>query len=272
MTLTAFKVSGAFTQSNNCKGNLAAGASCTLTVNFNPTTAGTFNGTVAITHSGVGSPQIVPVVGNARTVFYLSPASVDYGQVQVHTPVLGYLGLANNGNSNVTVKSITVLGTDFKLTKNGCPSVFPPFLGCADVEITFTPTTKGLRTGTATVVVSDSATPLVGTLQGMGVSAGVGTLSTGTLTFAEQTVGTTSSAQTLTLTNTGTGILTFGTISASTQFVQTHTCTNTLAAGASCTISVRFAPTLQGILEGTLTVQDDGAGSPHTVALSGIGQ
>jgi len=272
MTLTAFKVSGAFTQSNNCKGNLAAGASCTLTVNFNPTTAGTFNGTVAITHSGVGSPQIVPVVGNARTVFYLSPASVDYGQVQVHTPVLGYLGLGNNGNSNVTVKSITVLGTDFKLTKNGCPSVFPPFLGCADVEITFTPTTKGLRTGTATVVVSDSATPLVGTLQGMGVSAGVGTLSTGTLTFAEQTVGTTSSAQTLTLTNTGTGILTFGTISASTQFVQTHTCTNTLAAGASCTISVRFAPTLQGILEGTLTVQDDGAGSPHTVALSGIGQ
>jgi hypothetical protein len=272
MTLTAFKVSGAFTQSNNCKGNLAAGASCTLTVNFNPTTAGTFNGTVAITHSGVGSPQIVPVVGNARTVFYLSPASVDYGQVQVHTPVLGYLGLANNGNSNVTVKSITVLGTDFKLTKNGCPSVFPPFLGCADVEITFTPTTKGLRTGTATVVVSDSATPLVGTLHGMGVSAGVGTYSTGTLTFAEQTVGTTSSAQTLTLTNTGTGILTFGTISASTQFVQTHTCTNTLAAGASCTISVRFAPTLQGILEGTLTVQDDGAGSPHTVALSGIGQ
>ena len=272
MTLTAFKVSGAFTQSNNCKGNLAAGASCTLTVNFNPTTAGTFNGTVAITHTGVGSPQIIPVVGNARTVFYLSPASVDYGQVQVHTPVLGYLGLANNGNSNVTVKSITVPGTDFKLTKNGCPSVFPPFLGCADVEITFTPTAKGLRTGTATVMVSDSATPLVGTLQGMGVSAGVGTLSTGTLTFAEQTVGTTSSAQTLTLTNTGTGILTFGTISASTQFVQTHTCTNTLAAGASCTISVRFAPTLQGILEGTLTVQDDGAGSPHTVALSGIGQ
>jgi hypothetical protein len=214
----------------------------------------------------------VPIVGTASTVFYLSPASVNYGQVQVKTPLLGYLGLANNGNSNVTVKSITVQGTDFKLTKNGCPSVFPPFYGCADVEITFTPTATGLRTGTATVVVSDSSTPLVGTLQGIGVSAGVGTLSAGSLTFAEQAVGTTSTAHTLTLKNTGAGVLTLGTISASTQFVQTHTCTTKLAAGSSCTISVRFAPTLQGILQGTLTVQDDGAGSPHTVALSGIGQ
>jgi len=272
ITLTAFKVSSGFTQSNNCKGNLAPGASCTLTVKFAPTQAGTFNGTVSITHTGVGSPQVVPVVGNARTIFYLYPAPDDFGQVQVHTSLLGYLELANNGGSNVTVNSITVQGTDFTLTKNGCPSVFTPFFGCYEVEITFTPTATGLRTGTATVVVSDSSTPLVGTLQGIGVSAGVGTLSAGTLTFAEQSVGTTSTAQILTLTNTGTGVLTLGTISASTQFVQTHTCTTTLAAGASCTISVRFAPTLQGILEGTLTVQDDGAGSPHTIALSGIGQ
>jgi len=273
MTLTTFTASAGFTQSNNCKGKLTAGASCTLTVNFKPAAAGTFNGTISIAHSGVGSPQVVPVVGSATTVFLLNPASVDYGQVQVHTTSLGFLGLANNGNGgNVTVKSITVEGSDFKLTKDGCPSVFPPFMGCGDVEITFTPSATGLRTGTATVVVSDSNTPLVGTLQGIGVSAGVGTLSSGSVTFAEQTVGTTSGAQILTLTNTGTGVLTLGTISASTQFVQTHTCGSTLAAGAKCTISVRFAPTLEGVLEGTLTVLDDGTGSPHTVALSGIGQ
>jgi hypothetical protein len=214
----------------------------------------------------------VPVLGNASTSFYLSPASVNYGQVQVNTSLLGYLGMANQSNSNVTVESITVQGADFKLTKNGCPPVFPPFLGCAHVEITFTPTAKGLRTGTATVTVSDSTTPLVGTLQGIGVSAGIGSLSTTALTFGEQGVGTTSTAQTLTLTNTGTGVLTLGTITASTQFAQTNICATKLAAGASCTISVSFAPTLQGILDGTLTVQDDGAGSPHTVALSGIGQ
>lgn len=272
MTLSAFQVSSGFTQSNNCNGKLATHASCTLTVNFAPTQAGTFNGTVSITHTGVGSPQVVPVVGNARTIFYLTPVPLTYGQVQLHTPLLGYLALNNNGGSSVTVKSITVQGTDFKLTKNGCPSVLPPFYGCGDVEITFTPGATGARTGTATVTVSDSTAPFVNTLQGIGVSAGVGTLSTSTFTFAEQSIGTTSTAHTVTVKNTGTGVLTLGAISASTQFVQTHTCTATLVAGASCTISVRFAPTLPGILEGTVTIQDDGAGSPHTVALSGIGQ
>jgi len=76
----------------------------------------------------------------------------------------------------------------------------------------------------------------------------------------------------LTLRNTGTGILTLGTVGASAQFSQSNTCKTTLAVGASCVISVRFAPTLQGMLVGSLTVQDDGAGSPHTVALSGLGQ
>jgi hypothetical protein len=36
-------------------------------------------------------------------------------------------------------------------------------------------------------------------------------------------------------------------------------------------VSVIFAPSLRGMLDGSLTIQDDGAGSPHTVALSGIG-
>jgi hypothetical protein len=180
--------------------------------------------------------------------------------------------LANGGNSNVTVESITVQGADFKLTKNGCPTVFSPLEGCAEVEITFTPSATGLRTGTAMVKVSDSSTSLVATLQGIGVSQGVGTLSAESLTFVEQDVGTISAPQTVTLTNTGTGVLTLASISASTQFVQRNTCGKTLAAGAKCTISVSFAPTLQGILEGTLTVQDDGVGSPHTVSLSGIGQ
>ena len=106
-------------------------------------------------------------------------------------------GVAFTGEGNLVQEatgfehSITVQGTDFKLTKNGCPSVSPPLWGCADIEITFTPTATGLRTGTATVVSSASSTPLIGTLQGIGVSAGVGTLSAGSLTFGEQAVGTT---------------------------------------------------------------------------------
>jgi len=272
MTITSFKVGGPFTQSNDCNGGLAAGASCTLTVNFAPTQDNTSTGSVTITHSGVGSPQIEPVIGNPIPSFYLDPASWNYGQVPVQAPTLGYIGLSNNSGASITIDRIKVTGTDFKLTKNGCPNVLPPHIGCADVEITFTPSAIGTRNGTATVTVSGIPTPFTAPLQGVGISAGIGTLSSTAVSFSQQAVGTTSAPQTLVLTNTGTGVLTLGPIAASTQFTTTNNCPATLAANASCNVYVSFAPTFVGILEGTLTLQDDGSGSPHTASLSGIGQ
>ena len=56
------------------------------------------------------------------------------------------------------------------------------------------------------------------------------------------------------------------------QFSDSTTCGSSLGAGANCQISIKFSPTLQGMLLGSVTVQDDGAGSPHTVTLSGIGK
>ena len=272
MTLSSFTVSGPFTQTNNCSGTLAAGTSCTMTVSFQPTAAGTINGTISILHSGVGSPQVVPLVGISQDIFQLNPTTVQFAQQQVGTSVIGYGGMGNYANyGSITVNSVTVQGSDFKLSKNGCPSIFPPYLGCGDIEISFTPSQTGLRTGTLAVLASDSSSAHVATLQGTGVSAGVGSLSVGTLGFGTQKVGTTSPPETVTLTNTGTGVLTLMGIATSSQFTETSTCATTLAAGASCVVSVIFAPSLRGMLDGSLTIQDDGAGSPHTVALSGIG-
>jgi hypothetical protein len=71
----------------------------------------------------------------------------------------------------------------------------------------------------------------------------------------------------VTLTNAATTTLTVGTVSITGNFARTTTCGRTLAAGASCTISVTFTPTAAGALTGTLTV-----GTIGTVALSGTGQ
>ncbi len=273
MTLTSFTVAAPFTQTNDCNGQLAAGASCTLTVNFSPTAAGTFNGSVSIQHTGQGSPQVVPLVGTGQTVFAVTPSLLDWGQQALNTSVIGYLSLGNYANyGNVTVTSITVQGSDFSLSKDGCASVFPPFTGCGDLEIAFVPKATGLRTGSVSVIASDSSSPHVANIQGTGVSNGQGNLSVASVAFAPQKVGTISTARTITLNNNGTGTLTIGTIAASAQFTQTNTCKTTLAAGASCAISVRFAPTLQGLLVGSITVTDDGLGSPHVVALTGTGQ
>src|SRR5262249_46523622 len=80
ITLFGFKVSGPFSQKHNCNGSLAAGASCTVTVAFQPTQSGTFKGSISISNSGPNSPQTMPVIGIAQTQLSISPTTVDFGQ------------------------------------------------------------------------------------------------------------------------------------------------------------------------------------------------
>jgi hypothetical protein len=96
-------------------------------------------------------------------------------------------------------------------------------------------------------------------------------LSPAGLTFGDQDLGATSGAQVVTLSNTGTAALSITSIATTGDFAQTNTCGSSLAAGANCAISVTFTPTATGTRNGTLTITDDAAGSPHTVALSGTG-
>jgi hypothetical protein len=103
------------------------------------------------------------------------------------------------------------------------------------------------------------------------IQAPLVTLTPGTLTFASQVVGTTSAAQTVTLTNTGSATLSVSSIAAGGDFSQTNACGASLAAGANCTISVTFTPTTTGTRTGAVTVTDSASGSPQTLTLSGNG-
>src|SRR6266550_623919 len=99
-------------------------------------------------------------------------------------------------------------------------------------------------------------------------------LSTNGLTFAAQAEGTTAT-QTATLTNTGTTSLTVNSIvisgNNSADFAEADTCTGvTLAANASCTVTITYAPSVIGAEAATLTIVDT-ANSPRTVTLNGTG-
>jgi len=104
-----------------------------------------------------------------------------------------------------------------------------------------------------------------------GGAAPTASLSPTSLTFASQNVGSTSAAQTITLSNGGTAALTITSIAASGDYAQTNTCGTSVAAGANCTISVTFTPTAAGTRTGTITVTDNAAGSPQTASLTGTG-
>ena len=94
------------------------------------------------------------------------------------------------------------------------------------------------------------------------------------LTLSPQIVGTSSSAQTATLSNTGSGTLTLTAIATSANFGQTNNCGGSVAPSGSCTINVTFLPTAAGALAGTLTITNKSngvAGSTQTLTLSGTG-
>ncbi|WP_084701829.1 discoidin domain-containing protein [Streptacidiphilus anmyonensis] len=97
------------------------------------------------------------------------------------------------------------------------------------------------------------------------------TASPSSLTFGPVTAGTTSAAQTVTVTNPGGVAATITSVGVSGPFSQTNTCGTSLAAGASCTVSVQFSPTTSGAASGTLSVAGSAPNSPLNVGLSGTG-
>jgi hypothetical protein len=104
-----------------------------------------------------------------------------------------------------------------------------------------------------------------------GPSAATLSLSPASLTFASQEVHTSSAAQTVTVTNSGTAAASVSSIAASGDFAQTNTCGTSIAAGASCSVSVTFTPTASGSRTGNVTITSNASNSPTTVALSGTG-
>ena len=177
------------------------------------------------------------------------------------TPML----IGNYGNSNININGISISG-DFT-ESNNCPATLVP-QGVCLVNVTFSPTVSGSRTGS--ILVSDDApgTPHTVRLSGTTVSPQI-SFSSSSLTFPVVSVGQTSAAQTVTLSVVGPLPVQISRIDTTGDFAETNNCGVTLQ--SSCQIAVTFTPTSAGTRTGMLVITDDAQGSPQTIALSGSG-
>src|SRR5207248_89958 len=212
----------------------------------------------------------------------LAPTSLDFGnQLLATTSAPMTVTLTNTGAAALTINSFAA-SSDFAATSTGAsacptsPATLPAGANCT-INVTFTPTASGARTGTLSLTDNAGGSPQIMTLSGNGTAPGVGLAPT-SLGFGNQPLTTTSAPITITLTNTGTAALTINSFAASGDFAATSTGANacptspaTLAAGANCSINVTFTPTASGARTGTLSVADNAGGSPQTLALSGNG-
>jgi len=268
LTISSISVGGSFNQTNNCGTSVPAGAGCTIQVTFSPgNNVGAQSSSVVIaSNSQVPTPNVSVTGTGVAPQATLSPSALTFsGQALGTTSAAQTVTLQNTGSGGLTLSGFTVTG-DFGETDN-CPASLAQGASCT-LQVTFTPHEVGSRGGSLTAA-SNSVTPVSPVaLSGTG-NAAEAVVSPASLSF-NQVVGTTSSAQTVTLSNPGNIALSITSIAATSPFAQTNNCGASLAAGANCTISVTYSPTNVGTNSGSVTITDNAYQNPtQTVTLSG---
>jgi hypothetical protein len=268
--------SGDFSETNTCGKHIVGGASCTVTVTFEPQATGSRTATLTLTDLDPSSPQTVPLsgTGGAQPSVTFSPASLSFGNQVYETPSVPLtITMTNTSSSAMTITTITVTGTnksDFAQTNN-CGTTLAQGASCA-INVTFTPGSTGSRSATLNVTDDAIGSPQTVPLSGTGTTAL--TVSPGALNYGTVTVNT-SSALPVTVTNSSAAAISITNITVGganeTDFSEANTCGNSIPASSSCTITVTFDPLSSGSKSGTLTIRDSDPSSPQTVTLSGTG-
>jgi hypothetical protein len=269
LTISQVAVTGDFSETDNCKtGSIAANANCTVSVTFVPTATGARTGTLTLYGNVSGGQATVSLSGTglAPAAVTITPTSLSFASTLVGaTSAAQNLTLTNTGGVSTAMQS-PVMSGDFAVSNNTCGTTLAAQSACA-VAIVFAPTAAGTRTGSFSV--TDGVGTQTATLSGTGLAAATDTLSPTTLNFTALTIGTTSTAQTVMLTNSGDAALTTISVGFAGDFNAVSSCGGSLAGHSSCTISVTYVPKVTGAETGTLTVVD--ALRTQTVSLSGMG-
>src|SRR6185437_1269967 len=196
-------ISGDFTQTNICTPPASfgiTGAECQFSIAFTPTATGPRSGLLVVsTNQGLAT---VPLSGTgvASASATLTPASLVFPAQLVNTGSAGQLlTLKNTGTTPIHPAAATITG-DFAANALTCRAVpLNPGDTCT-YSIKFLPTAIGTRTGLFSV--QSEAGLLSSNLSGTGIAPAAG-VSPQSLSFGNQIVNTTSSAQALSLTNSG---------------------------------------------------------------------
>jgi phospholipase C len=183
---------------------------------------------------------------------------------------------SNINNSSISFTSATATG-DFTVTTTTNYDANTPCTGTTLIpgaycylDIVFKPSATGTRTGTVTANYTLDKKAMTQVINVTGIGSNV-TQSATSLLFGRLTDGTSSTTQSVTISNFQSTPLTVSSVAVTGPFSQTNNCTPTIPANGSCTVNVTFSPVNPGNQYGVLTITDSDPGSPITVNVSGTG-
>ncbi|MFN0246790.1 MAG: choice-of-anchor D domain-containing protein [Kofleriaceae bacterium] len=276
---------------NGCTAPLAANVgTCTITVQFSSTVAGSYSSSLVVDATTGGNPTGTAtrtINATVRTSPALSwaPAAQDYasllaGSAAGETYTFTLTNTGTTGTAALTVMNSNPM--DFTLTNSGAGSCSTfaaglPGLGTCTVTVKFTPMNVapfGNKTATLIAVAGVTANS---SLTGRAMEPGEITISPTSQNFGNDVIGGTGVAapQPFTVQNTSNNTVTFTTVFSGDFLVAVPggTCTGTLGPSASCTVLAVFNATASGTRTGTLTIDNaDVAANDAFANLTGNGQ
>ena len=264
-----------------CTSTLAAKTVCTLIVTFAPTATGTESATMTVTDApDLLGPYMVSFTASADIPESVSPPALHYGNVaQTAAKTLSVTVTNHSTSGSITLTGTNIGGAnagDFAVTGGSCGSSLGASSTCT-YAVTFTPSTETAETGTLSIGVTEDPNggPPAIALSGTGLAPI--RVVPASIAFGSVADGHSSTNRTVTVINDGGAAVTLSELVSGADpgdfTVTGGTCGSTLSgAGASCTYTLMFTPSIVGSESATLGLSAFGdAASPHNVSLTGTG-
>lgn len=260
-TGTGFSVSGVSTPVT-----LNPGATATLTVEFDPTTAGSETGTVTVSDNASPDTATISLSGTGTADAALSGITCSSSSLT---------GAATDACTVTLTATAPSGGMTVALTSSSSAVTVPASVTVASgaTSAAFTATASAVTTAqTATLTASASGVSKTFSIQ-LNAATPALTLSTTSVAFGDVDLNS-KATQTVTLTSSGTAAVTVSGVAATGAGFSVSGVTTplTLNPGGTATLDVEFDPTTSGAATGTATVSDNASPSTSTISLSGTGQ
>lgn len=287
LTISGISTTGDYSQINNCPSSLNAGAACTISVSFHPTVAAGVPGALTLSSSAVPGSQPVKLSGSgsgavtSQVAFF--PTSAAFGTQEAGTTSPAKTVTLKNisSSSSLTVSAVISSGPNYPVANTCVGKLIAPG-GTCSIAVTFKPNANFATAsypGAITVLDSDSMSPQVIGLSGMGVPPV--TTSPSSLSFGTTASGATSAAQTVTLVNRHATSESLTLVQSSYYALTSNGCSSPVPPASSCSIGVAFSPaglsTASGFnlgnIRGAVTITPSSGGklSPEVVSLAACG-
>jgi hypothetical protein len=211
-------------------------------------------------------------------IFFVAAGSGSFGTQRVAATATRMVTVRNNGLAAMpAITGVAVSGADassFQATDTTCTGTAVASGSSCTVAVSFTPGSTGPQAATLTLTDANGGTHTVA-LSGAGAVSGL-VADPAPADFLNQPVGSAGPSKTITLKNTGDMPLNVASAAVegpnAAEFTVTkNACTAAVAAGASCDVAVRFAPTATGSRNASLNLTTDAPGRFSAVALTGNG-